>query len=160
MSTTTTAAAVADGDEFASLIAAAKPAAPAAATGWVGPLPASVVKSVDEWFAARTTYELPMSDAGKADRFSAAIRAVCEQHTPKLSARITRVFAPLVEDGKPVLKDGKPVDDESKLQAIRVSVSPYSPRGGGKRAAKSTDVPATTPEKPAAKPQPAAKKNI
>jgi len=152
MSTPTTTAT----DEFAEIIAAAKPAAPAAATGWVGPVPASVVKSVDEWFAARTSFELPMTDAGKADRFSAAVRAACEQHTPKLSARITRVYAPLVKDGKPVEKDGKPVDDEDKLKAIRVSVSPYSPRGGGKRSTAAKEAAAPVKEnKPAA---PAAKK--
>jgi hypothetical protein len=149
---TTTAPATDAGDEFASLIAEFKPAAPAAAAGWVGPLPASVVKSVDDWFAARTSHEVAMTDNAKADRLSAAIRAVCEQHTPKLSARITRVYAPLVRDGKPVTEDGKPVDDETQLRALRVSISPYSPRGGGKRAAakESTTAPAPAAPKPGA----------
>lgn len=154
--------------DFDSLLADMRPAvATPVAAAWDGPIPAAVTGFVTKVYTTKTPHERKLNDLQAAADLQAVCKAACDAHDPKLSLRFKRVYADLLDtDGKPVLIDGKPEEDTSKLIAVRISVSLYSPRGGGKLAEKrdakaATATPATlqtpAPVTSSPKPSPAPK---
>lgn len=121
-------------------------------TEWEGDIPESVLAFVERCikFGAQ---ERPLTDLDAAAELRAVLKAACDAHEPKLSLRFKAFYQPILdEEGHPleelrvdskgvqiVDSSGKPIydvlEDTTKLRAVRVSVSPYSPRGGGKRGA-------------------------
>lgn len=152
--------------DFDSLLADMRPAVSTPVAGpWDAPIPAAVTAFVAKVYSTKTPHERKLTDLQAAADLQAVCKAACDAHDPKLSLRFKRVYADLLDaSGKPVMSaetPSKPEEDTSKLVAVRISVSLFSPRGGGKLAEKrdaaaaadkaSTAVPSPFPKTPAPK---------